>query len=479
MKLSDLLINEEIENLSFECKARIDRNNDLGWLKTIDGFANSHGGMMLLGVEDKTNNLIGYSLEDVDKEKLFIYEKIHEHFSIEPQLEITVMPYVVRDNKRYIIKIFVHESDVKPLIFKYQGMPLIFKRRDGYTSSATSEEIIQMSLNNKNPKFDQGLTAISFDKNEFKTLFNFYKEHTSKELKEKELASIGFFDDNKKLRNGALLFKDDYNEGRTTVVCSLYKGLTRGDDQIIASNTFNGNLIASYNFIYEFIEQRMNHGFIKTSTNRKEVDSFPSRSLLEAIINALAHRDYLLDGSSIYVDLFKNRLTISSPGSILGVEELKKTYDLESFISKRRNELISSVFVLCKVMESKGTGLEKIMSDYKDASDKHRPFIFSKNNQFSIVLPDLTSEIGVDIEMDSLRFLIPFEEGSKYDISILAFCYSKAKSIQEICDYLKISNSTFFRKNVLGNLLSQNLLEITKKGNASYLLTNHSYVSLK
>lgn len=223
----------------------------------------------------------------------------------------------------------------------------------------------------------------------------------------------------------------------------------------------------------------MNHGFIKTSTNRKEVDSFPSRSLLEAIINALAHRDYLLDGSSIYVDLFKNRLTISSPGSILGVEELKKTYDLESFISKRRNELISSVFVLCKVMESKGTGLEKIMSDYKDASDKHRPFIFSKNNQFSIVLPDLTSEIGVDIEMDSLRFLIPFEEGSKYDISILAFCYSKAKSIQEICDYLKISNSTFFRKNVLGNLLSQNLLEITKKGNASYLLTNHKYVSLK
>jgi len=38
----------------------------------------------------------------------------------------------------------------------------------------------------------------------------------------------------------------------------------------------------------------------------------------------LAHRDYFLSGSAIYVDLFKNRLVISSPGSFFGTGDMKK-----------------------------------------------------------------------------------------------------------------------------------------------------------
>ena len=42
---------------------------------------------------------------------------------------------------------------------------------------------------------------------------------------------------------------------------------------------------------------------LKKNTSRVDIDSFPKRSLFEAIINALAHRDYFLSGSAIYVDL--------------------------------------------------------------------------------------------------------------------------------------------------------------------------------
>ena len=45
------------------------------------------------------------------------------------------------------------------------------------------------------------------------------------------------------------------------------------------------------------------------------VDAYPARALFEGIINAIAHRDYFLDGTQIQVDMFKNRLEISSPGS--------------------------------------------------------------------------------------------------------------------------------------------------------------------
>lgn len=63
---------------------------------------------------------------------------------------------------------------------------------------------------------------------------------------------------------------------------------------------------------------------LKKNTSRVDIDSFPKRSLFEAIINALPHRDYFLSGSAIYVDLFKNRLVISSPGSFFGTGDMKK-----------------------------------------------------------------------------------------------------------------------------------------------------------
>lgn len=111
----------------------------------------------------------------------------------------------------------------------------------------------------------------------------------------------------------------------------------------------------------------------------------------------MAHRDYFLSGSAIYVDLFKNRLVISSPGCFFGTGDMKKTYKLDSFISNRRNELICDIFIMCKAMEDKGTGFEKILEDYKNVDLKYKPFIFAKNNQFSIVLPDLTNKDGVGL----------------------------------------------------------------------------------
>ena len=99
-------------------------------------------------------------------------KKIREHFDIEPIIDLSIIPYIIRNNKRYIIKIIVNESLVKPLILKYQGMALIFKRRDGFTSPATSEEIIQMSLVSKRPRFDQGSTTTTLIKMILKHFIN-------------------------------------------------------------------------------------------------------------------------------------------------------------------------------------------------------------------------------------------------------------------------------------------------------------------
>ena len=71
MLLEEICNISEIENDEIEFKARLNRDDIFSWLKTIAGFANAHGGILFVGVEDKTNKLIGFSRKDVDNERNF------------------------------------------------------------------------------------------------------------------------------------------------------------------------------------------------------------------------------------------------------------------------------------------------------------------------------------------------------------------------------------------------------------------------
>lgn len=97
----------------------------------------------------------------------------------------------------------------------------------------------------------------------------------------------------------------------------------------------------------------------------------------------------------LQIDMFKDRLEISSPGSFYQGEKIAKTYELSNIISKRRNELICAAFVKCNVMEAAGTGFDKIIQEYSDADENHKPYIFSSSDHFTLVLPDLTYDAGI------------------------------------------------------------------------------------
>lgn len=145
----------------------------------------------------------------------------------------------------------------------------------------------------------------------------------------------------------------------------------------------------------EFVNLRMNHAMVKLPDSRINLDAYPKRALFEGVINALAHRDYFLEGTQIQIDMFKDRMEISSPGSFYQGEKISKTYDLSNIISMRRNELICNVFVKCDVMEAAGTGFDKIVADYANADENHKPYIFSSSDHFTLVLPDLTYTLGI------------------------------------------------------------------------------------
>ena len=477
MVLDELLDTNALESGKIEYKVKLDRNNTAGWLKTVAGFANADGGTLFVGVEDHAAKLIGFERTDADAERNYFNNQVNEHLTPRPPYKIHFLRYEVRQKERYILQIQVESSPIKPVIAKFNGIPSIFMRREGFTNGATYEEIISMSIHSQHASFDTLLTDEIYNPDDYKTLKTFYRQHSGeKELSDKSLASLGFFDENKHLTNGAILFKDSYNGDKTAVQCSLFSGFSKGSERIISVNRFNGNITDSIEYMNTFVLQRMNHSLIKQENSHTEIDAYPKRALFEGIINAIAHRDYFLDGTQIQIDMFRDRLEISSPGSFYHGMPLSKTNDLSSIISKRRNELLCGILVKCNVMEAAGTGFDKITEEYKDADAGHKPYIYSATDHFTLVLPDLTYTAGIrDGFLPAIEFA-PVPNGSDYDNDILAFCFESAKGSAAIAEHLHISNSTYLKEKILGNLVLHGYLIREKNSRSYYYRTNRESV---
>ena len=480
MYLEEIINDVQLESDRFECKSILNRNDVVGWLKSIAGFANAYGGDFYIGVEDKTNKLIGFDRKAADNERNYFNNQVNEHLTPRPQMKISFVRYEIKNSERFIIRVSIPESSVKPVILKYKNIPSIFMRRDGFTNGATYEEIIEMSIKSKKTQYDILVSDVKYDPKKISMLHAFYSEHNEgKELKEKALQSMGFYNEEGYLLNGAVLFLDDYSEKKTEVQCSVFSGFNKGSERIVTINRFNGNITSTINYMMDFVNQRMNHSIIKLDDARKNIDAYPQRALFEGVINAVAHRDYYLDGTQIQVDMFKDRLEISSPGGFYRGEKFGKTYDLSGIISKRRNELIAGVLVRCNVMEAAGTGFDKIVEEYKEADETHRPYIYSSSDHFTLVLPDLTYANGVEDSNVPVLTFVPVLGGTELDEKVLSFCYYQAHKVSEIAEYLGITDSTYLRKQVLGNLEANGYLEKSKVSRAMFYKTNPDMVTLR
>ena len=480
MYLEEIIDSIRLENEHFECKGMLNREDTVGWLKTIAGFANASGGDFFIGVEDKTNKLIGFDRVAADNERNFFNNRVNEHLTPRPQMKLSFIRYEINGTERFVIRVQVAESAVKPVLLKYKGIPSIFMRRDGFTNGATYEEIIEMSIRSKNTQYDVLPSDVLYDPDNFQTLQAFYAQHNNgKKLTDKALQSMGFFDEHRILANGALLFSDHYSEKKTEVMCSVFSGFNKGSERIVTVNRYNGNIIEVINVMMEFVTQRMNHSMTKLGDSRINMDAYPKRALFEGVINAVAHRDYFLDGTQIQVDMFRDRLEITSPGGFYRGDQFGKTYDLSGIISKRRNELIANVLVSCNVMESAGTGFDKITEDYRDADNMHRPYISSASDHFTLVLPDLTYEDGLTSHDVPVLTFAPVQGGTDHDAKVLSFCYHQAHKSSEIAAYLGVTDSSYFRKTVLDNLVKNGYLEKSKADRAAFYKTIGDMVSVQ
>ena len=130
----------------------------------------------------------------------------------------------------------------------------------------------------------------------------------------------------------------------------------------------------------------------KAPTSRIEMPEYAERSCLEALTDALIHRRYLELGNEVHIDIFDDRLEITSPGGRVSGKNIQNLDLSKSIISKRRNPVLADVFAHLGYMERQGSGIKKIIENHElevNYSEDLKPEFYSNFSLFSVILKNL------------------------------------------------------------------------------------------
>ena len=161
---------------------------------------------------------------------------------------------------------------------------------------------------------------------------------------------------------------------------------------------YSGSVLSLIDDGEAFIKRNAKMMWRKTANSREEMPEYVERSYHEALVNALAHRDYLINGSEVHIDIFDDRMEIYSPGGMPDGSIIQERDPL-TVPSTRRNPVLADIFNRLGYMERKGSGFGKIISGYEfqvnyDISKK--PSFRSDRYQFTVVMPNLNYNVGIN-----------------------------------------------------------------------------------
>lgn len=352
MDIISLIQNPEGKTLEF----KRDFSSPMPVLRTMAAFANTAGGTVILGVEDKTKNVCGIS------DPILLEEKLMNMVCdlITPQLlpEIEVIPW----RNIYLLAIQVFPSPVKPHYFKQLGLEKGTYIRVGSTNRlADKTMLIELQRVTYADSFDkQPISALSSEAIDFRAaseLFAATRKLTKADLDSMDLVTSY---QHKKVptAGGMILFGKNRLKyfPDTWIQVGRFSGVTKThitDTQEIISYP-----IIAIDEAMEFIKKHASHGIEIRGARHTDKWNFPLIAIREAIINAVVHTDYAQQGAPIRLAIFDDRIEIENPGLLLfglTIDEIKRG------VSKLRNRVIGQVFYRLGLIERWGSGIKRIM----------------------------------------------------------------------------------------------------------------------
>lgn len=341
----------------------------------LAALANTNGGYLVLGINDKTREVEGIALDDLETVDVWLSNIVSQ--AIDPPLAIEIRLVEVPDHQG-IAKPVVWVN-VKKSLFVHRS-PHGYYHRVGSTKREMSPELLARFFQQRNMarliRFDEQLVPQSSEDAIIpEQKVRFMRGDLPEAIQLRKLYLVGD-DENQQSRltvSGILLLTirpADYLSS-AYVQCVAYAGVARSAEFQVDALDCDGPVDAQIQHAFQFVKRNMRVEAVKRP-GRIDIPQYDLGAVFEAIVNAVAHRDYGMYGARIRLHMFSDRLELSTPGGLpnsLSVE----TMDANSI---SRNEtlvnLLSRYFPAdpitrrTNLIERRGEGVPMIL----DASER-------------------------------------------------------------------------------------------------------------
>ena len=328
------------------------RRDDLA--DEISAFANTRGGVILMGVDDKNREIVGIPPDRIESVERYIFEICED--SISPPVHFLASHLWLPDSagtERNVIKVeiprslFVHESPGG--YFRRQGsskrkMPpdylaRLFQQRSQARLIRFEEQPVPRSgMDDLSEPLWRKYTTRSDDPPETVLL---KRSLLSKEENGTVAASVA----------GVLLCCENPERflPNAFIQTVRYRGVIQDGNYQTDAQDVRGPLGRQVKHVMAFFKRNQAVAATK-EPHRVEKPQFSERAVFEAVVNAVAHRDYSVCGSKIRFFMFDDRLEIYSPGGLPNTV----TVDSMALRQSTRNELVTSLLAETPVAETIG-----------------------------------------------------------------------------------------------------------------------------
>lgn len=353
----------------------------------LAAIANSHAAVVVLGVDDRTREILGIPRERLDLVETFVRETCQD--SIKPPLVATIIRMLLPASDgtdRAVIKI-----DVPRSLFVHKSSGGYFHRPGSSKRELSTELLMRLGQQRSQTRlirFDEQAVPDAAIEDLDPALFERFRGRQASDADSNLLHKLAMarHDDQGRLRPtvaGVLLASHEPRRWLTNAfiqaVAYRGKGLVPEPDianyQLDAAE-LSGPLDQQILDACRFVRRNM---WVEAAKDegRRDVAQFDMTAVFEAVVNAVAHRDYSIYGSKIRLRMFEDRIELSSPGA------LANTMTIESlpFRQAARNEAISSLLAKCGIptdsdwlgttrrtlMDKRGEGVSVIL----DRGERH------------------------------------------------------------------------------------------------------------
>ena len=379
-------------------KLRLDRKSVADELAA---FANGRGGTLVVGVDDKTHRVEGVPLERLDDMETWVRELCND--SISPALDADILKLELENADGALVPVL--RIDVPRSLFVHKS-PGGYFRRIGSSKREMSPEVLarefQERSQSRTVRFDESIVPGTQRSDlDYALTQRFLRSDTvagGPDVPEDEvlrkLRIVGASHDGTAVLTlaGALLCTERPQRWlpHAYVQAVSYAGERTDAAYQTDARDIGGPLDAQIDEALHFVRRNMLVRAAK-ETARAERPQFSERAIFEALVNAVAHRDYSMAGSRIRLHMFGDRLELRVPGALANT----LTPDSLHLRQASRNELIVSLLARCpaptglgrtRMMDKRGDGVPIILEESMELSGRRPEYNVVDDAELSLVI---------------------------------------------------------------------------------------------